>query len=185
MSGPSGAGKGTLIQRLLPVLPWVGTAISATTRPMRPGEVDGEHYHFLSEEEFVRLIEAGAFLEHVHYAGRRYGTLRSELDRLRAQGRCPLVEIELQGARAIRAELAGSFAVFIAPPSVEALRARLEDRGTDDAEVIEERMRISAGELAARDEFDAVIVNDDVEAAARELADALAAACGREGAGHG
>lgn len=182
MSGPSGAGKGTLIQRLLPIFPWVGTAISATTRPMREGEVDGRHYHFLAEDEFVRRIAAGDFLEHVHYAGRRYGTLRSELNRIRAEGRCPLVEIELQGARAMRADMPDAFAVFIAPPSIEALRARLEDRGTDDAAVIEERMRISAVELAARDEFDAVIVNDDVDTAASELARAVAAACGREGA---
>src|SRR5690606_17611639 len=103
VSGPSGAGKGTLIQGLLPRCPWVATAISATTRPRRPGEVDGVHYHFLSAEEFEARVAAGAFLEHVEYAGNRYGTLNSEIDRILAEGRCPLVEIELRGARAVRA----------------------------------------------------------------------------------
>lgn len=133
----------------------------------------------------MRRIEAGEFLEHVHYAGRRYGTLRSELDRLMAAGRCPLVEIELQGARALRADMPDSFAVFIAPPSVEALRARLQGRGTDDPAIIEERMRISAGELAAQAEFDQVIINDEVERAADALAAAVAAACAPEVNGDG
>lgn len=178
VSGPSGAGKGTLIKRLLPQFGWIATAISATTRRRRPGEVDGHHYYFLTDEEFDRRVEAGEFLEHVEYAGNRYGTLRSELERILAEGRAPLVEIELRGARAVRASIPGALAVFIAPPSVEELARRLEHRATDSPDEIAARMRTSEIELQARNEFDHVIVNDDVERATAELAAAVAGACG-------
>lgn len=178
MSGPSGAGKGTLIRGLLPRFPWIATAISATTRRIRPGEVDGVDYHFLSEEQFADAVGRGAFLEHVSYAGNRYGTLHSEIDRILADGRAPLVEIELRGARAVRAARPDALAVFIAPPSIEELERRLAGRATDTPGEIAERMRTSEIELRARDEFDCVIVNDDAEAATERLAAAVAAACG-------
>jgi guanylate kinase len=177
VSGPSGAGKGTLIAGMLARCPWATTTVSATTRPRRPGEDDGVHYHFIDEEEFVRRIEAGDFLEHVHYAGNRYGTLRSEVGRILAQGRAPVVEIELVGARAVRAAVPDAVAVFIAPPSVEELARRLERRGTDAPSDIEERMRTSEIELQARDEFDHVIVNDDRDRATDLLVEAVAEAC--------
>ena len=178
MSGPSGAGKGTLIAGVLPRFPWIEVAISATTRPPRPGEVDGLHYHFLSEDDFARRVEAGEFLEHVSYANNHYGTLRSEITRILSAGRAPLVEIELRGARAVREAMPEALAVFIAPPSLEELVRRLEQRGTDRAEDIAARMKASRIELRARDEFDCVIVNDDVAGATDRLAERIAAACG-------
>jgi len=143
---------------------------------MRPGEVDGRDYHFLEPEEFERRVREGEFLEHVTYAGNRYGTLRSEIDRIRAAGCSSLVEIELAGARAVRAAVPEAVSVFIAPPSVTELNRRLERRGTDTTGEITERMRTSRVELEACDEFDHVIVNADVEVAARELAEVVARA---------
>jgi guanylate kinase len=140
---------------------------------MRPGEVDGRDYHFLSPAEFERRAREGAFLEHVTYAGNRYGTLRSEIDRIIAAGRSSLVEIELEGARAVRTAIPDSVSVFIAPPSVQELGRRLELRGTDTSGEIVERMATSRVELEARDEFDHVIVNEDVDTAAQELADVI------------
>ena len=179
MSGPSGAGKGTLIEGILPRFPHVEVAVSATTRPIRPGEVDGRDYHFLTPGEFEARVVAGAFLEHVTYAGNRYGTLRSEVDRIIAGGRWPLVEIELAGARAVRANVPGAVAVFIAPPSLSELERRLEERGTDSEGAIAERLATSRVELAAMNEFDHVIVNEDVGVAIEELATVLAAATGQ------
>lgn len=152
--------------------------MSATTRPRRRNEVDGVHYHFLDEDEFLRRAEQGLFLEHVRYAGNRYGTLRSEIDRILAEGRAPVVEIELVGARAVRAAMPEALAVFIAPPSVEELERRLARRGTDRPDEIATRMRTSEIELRARDEFDHVIVNDDREAATDRLVAAVCDACG-------
>lgn len=144
--------------------------MSATTRRRRPGERDGEHYHFLSPEEFARRVEAGDFLEHVSYAGNRYGTLRSEIDRIVAAGRCPIVEIELAGARAVRTAVPDAVSVFISPPSLEELVARLGRRGTDTEDEIAARMATSRVELQARDEFDHVVTNDDRERAIEDLA---------------
>jgi guanylate kinase len=140
---------------------------------MRPGEVDGRDYHFLGPEEFERRVREGAFLEHVTYAGNRYGTLRSEIDRILAAGRSPLVEIELAGARAVRAAIPESVSVFIAPPSVQELSRRLERRGTDTTGEMAQRMETSRVELEARGEFDHVIVNEEVDAAADRLADVV------------
>jgi guanylate kinase len=174
VSGPSGAGKGTLIERILPRFPAVRVAVSATTRRRRPGEIDGVDYHFLSSGEFERRVAQGAFLEHVEYAGNRYGTLRSEVDRILAEGSSPLVEIELAGARAVRRDVPGAASIFIAPPSLAELARRLEHRATDTEGEIAARLETSRVELEAMGEFDRVIVNDDVEAAAGELAEALA-----------
>jgi guanylate kinase len=171
ITGPSGVGKGTLIRLLLDRFPSMALSISATTRKPRPGEEDGVDYHFLTAEEFQRRIDAGEFLEWAEYAGNRYGTLRSELER---DVDVLVLEIEVQGARQVRERVPDAISVFIAPPSDEALRTRLVGRGSDDPEQIEKRLAVAQEELAARDEFDHVVVNDDLEAAVQELADLVA-----------
>jgi guanylate kinase len=171
ITGPSGVGKGTLIRLLLDRFPRMALSVSATTRDPRPGEEDGVAYRFLSPEEFQRRIDAGEFLEWAEYAGHRYGTLKSELER----DADPLVlEIEVQGARQVRERVPEATSVFIAPPSDEALRTRLVGRGSDDPEQIEKRLEVAREELAAREEFDHVVVNDDLDAAVQELADLVA-----------
>jgi len=162
-------GKGTLIRGLLERIPALELAVSATTRAPRPGERDGAHYHFLSDDEFDRRLRAGEFLEHARYSGHRYGTLRSELDRRAASGVPVVLEIEVQGARQIRERMPEAEQVFIAPPSLEALRARLVGRGTDAAEDVERRLATARDELAAEPEFGHVVVNDRLETAVEEL----------------
>jgi guanylate kinase len=169
ITGPSGVGKGTLIRLLRERLPDLGLSVSATTRDPRPGEVDGVDYHFLSEADFDRLVRDGAFVEHAEYAGRRYGTLRAELERRAGAGEPVVLEIEVQGARQIRATLPEAFQVFIAPPSGDALRERLVGRGTDEPGVIERRLGVAEQELAAQGEFPHVVVNDRLHEAAEEL----------------
>ena len=169
ITGPSGVGKGTLIRGLMERLDGLELSVSATTRSTRPGERDGVDYHFLSPQEFERRVQAGQFVEHAHYAGRRYGTLRSELDdRVRA-GIPVVLEIEVQGARQVRAAMPEAVQVFIAPPSPEALRARLVGRGTDEPREVERRMRVAEQELEARAEFEHVVVNDRLEDAIEQL----------------
>lgn len=169
ITGPSGVGKGTLIRGLIERRPELELSVSATTRAPRPGEEDGVDYHFLTREEFDRRVEAGDFVEHADYAGRSYGTLRSELDR-RVQAGAPVVlEIEVQGARQVRAAMPEAVQVFIAPPSREALRTRLIGRGTDDTEEVERRLHVAEQELEAQPEFGYVVVNDRLEDALEEL----------------
>jgi len=170
VTGPSGVGKGTLIRALLHRLPQLELSVSATTRGPRPGEEDGVDYHFLTPEQFDERVRAGDFVEHATYSGNRYGTLRSELERRVRAGMPVVLEIEVQGARQVRSALPDSVAVFIAPPSREALRARLVGRGTDSAEQVEERLRTADVELEARPEFGHVVVNDRLEDAVNELA---------------
>jgi guanylate kinase len=169
ITGPSGVGKGTLIGELLRRVPELELSVSATTREPRPGEADGRDYHFLSAEEFDRRVEAGEFLEHATYSGNRYGTLRSEVERRLAEGRSVVLEIEVQGARQVRAAMPEAVLIFIAPPGPAALRERLEQRGTDSAEAIEGRLRTAELELESQVEFPHVIVNDDVQEAADRL----------------
>jgi guanylate kinase len=169
VSGPSGAGKGTLIAGVRKTFPELEIAISATTRPRRPGERDGVDYHFLSEAEFDRLVGQGGFLEHVEYAGNQYGTLRSEIDDRTRENRSVVLEIELAGARAVRQLLPEATSVFIAPPSVEELERRLERRATDSEADIARRIAVSRWELRAAEEFDYVIVNADIATATDEL----------------
>jgi guanylate kinase len=169
ITGPSGVGKGTLIRGLMERLPGLELSVSATTRRPRSGERDGVDYHFLSAEEFERRVRAGDFVEHADYAGRRYGTLRSELDKRVRAGAPVVLEIEVQGARQVRSALPGAVLVFIAPPSLEALRARLAGRGTDDSEEVERRMRVAEAELEAREEFGHVVINDRLEDALERL----------------
>ena len=170
ITGPSGVGKGTLIRGLMERLPQLELSVSATTRQPRPGEQDGVDYHFLSAEEFDRRIAAGDFVEHADYAGRRYGTLRSELDRRVGAGVPVVLEIEVQGARQVREAMPEAVQVFIAPPSLEALRTRLIGRGTDDQGEVERRLHVAEQELAAQSEFGHVVVNDRLEDALDELA---------------
>jgi guanylate kinase len=175
ITGPSGVGKGTLIRGLMREQPQLELSVSATTRGPRPGERDGEDYHFLSREEFDRRVAAGEFVEHADYAGRSYGTLRSELEDRIATGAPVVLEIEVQGARQVRAAMPEAVQVFIAPPSLEALRTRLVGRGTDDAEEVKRRLEVAERELEAQPEFSHVVVNDRLEDALSELNGIVAA----------
>jgi guanylate kinase len=179
ITGPSGVGKGTLIRGLMERIPGLELSVSATTRSPRSGERDGVEYHFLSGEEFERRVRAGDFVEHADYAGRRYGTLRSELDKRVRAGAPVVLEIEVQGARQVRAALPDAVLVFIAPPSLESLRTRLVGRGTDDPQEVERRMRVAEQELAAREEFGHVVVNDRLEDALARLSAIVAAELSR------
>jgi guanylate kinase len=181
VTGPSGVGKGTLIRTLRERMPELQLSVSATTRAPRPGERHGVDYHFLSDEEFERRARAGEFVEHATYAGRRYGTLRSELERRTATGVPVVLEIEVQGARQVARTLPEAVRVFIAPPSREALRARLVGRGTDDQEEVAARLKAAESELAAQDEFPHVVVNDRLEEAVEELAAIVASGMGAGG----
>jgi guanylate kinase len=175
ITGPSGVGKGTLIRGLMERIPALQLSVSATTRAPRPGERDGVDYHFLSRQDFERRVRAGEFVEHADYAGRRYGTLRSELEQRVRAGVPVVLEIEVQGARQVRAAVPDAVQVFIAPPSLEALRARLVGRGTDDPDEVERRLRVAENELSARREFRHVVVNDRLEQALEQLTAIVAA----------
>jgi guanylate kinase len=169
ITGPSGVGKGTLIRALRERVPGLVLAISATTRDPRAGERDGVDYHFLAADEFERRVRSGAFVEHADYSGRRYGTLRAELEQGLQTGTAVVLEIEVQGARQVREAIPDAVAVFIAPPDEAALRERLTGRGTDSDAQIERRLATARAELTAQGEFRHVIVNDDRERAADEL----------------
>jgi guanylate kinase len=169
ITGPSGVGKGTLIRSLLERVPELELSVSATTRAPRPGEENGIHYWFLDDEEFARRVEDGDFVEHAQYSGRRYGTLRSELERRLAAGVPVVLEIEVQGARQVREAMPEADQIFIAPPGEEALRARLVGRGTDTPESVEQRLATAREELRAQGEFGHVVVNDRLEEAVDEL----------------
>jgi len=169
ITGPSGVGKGTLIRTLLERCPDIELAVSATTRAPRPGERDGADYHFLDDDRFEALVGRGAFVEHARYAGRRYGTLRAELERRTRAGHPVVLEIEVQGARQVAVTMPEAVRIFIAPPSEAALRNRLVGRGDTAAEDVEDRLQTAREELAAQSEFGHVVVNDRLEEAANAL----------------
>jgi guanylate kinase len=172
ITGPSGVGKGTLIRTLLERVPELELSVSATTRRPRPGETQGVDYHFLGDEEFERRIDNDEFVEHAAYSGRRYGTLRSDLEQRLARGAPVVLEIEVQGARQVAETMPEAERIFIAPPTEAALRTRLIGRGTDSPEEVEQRLATAREELAARREFPHVVVNDrldDAVAALEEL----------------
>jgi guanylate kinase len=169
VTGPSGAGKGTLIQLVLPRFPELALSVSATTRAQRPGEVDGVHYWFLSPEEFDAKEKAGEFLEWVDYVGNRYGTLLSEIDRLRAAGKAPLLELETEGAQRVKRRVDRGVTVFVTAP-VEELERRLRERATESSGAIDDRISKAREQLEERGDFDYVVENDDRERAADELA---------------
>jgi guanylate kinase len=173
VTGPSGAGKGTLIQLVLPRFPDLAVAVSATTRPQRPGEEDGVHYHFLSPDEFEAKVQAGEFLEYVDYVGNRYGSLRSEIDRLRAAGKAPLLELETEGALRVKRREDHAVTIFVTAP-VEELERRLRQRATESSGAIGERIETAREQLALQDQFDYVVENDDRERAADALAAIIA-----------
>ena len=178
ITGPSGVGKGTLIRGLMERLDGLELSVSATTRAPRPGERDGVDYYFLARDEFDRRVAEGDFVEHADYAGRSYGTLRSELEERLRVGTPVVLEIEVQGARQVRAAMPEAVQVFIAPPSLDALRARLIGRGTDDRAEVERRLRVAERELEAQPEFAHVVVNDRLDDATRELTEIVASELG-------
>jgi len=169
ITGPSGVGKGTLISKLLERVPDLELSVSATTREPREGEVNGRDYHFLTPEEFDQRIEREDFLEFATYSGNRYGTLRSEVRKRLEDGHSVVLEIEVQGARQVRAAMRESIQVFIAPPGPEVLRQRLESRGADSADAIDARLEVAEQELAAQGEFAHCVVNAELERAAADL----------------
>ena len=171
ITGTSGAGKGTLVQELLRRVPDVALAVSATTRTRRPGEVDGVHYWFISDEEFDRRLAEDDFLEYYAFPwGQRSGTLWSELDRIRDQGKAPLLELEPNGALAVKGRVPDAVLFFIHAPDFEELERRLRERATESAGEIEERLALSRRQLDQAEQCDFLIVNDEIERAAEELA---------------
>jgi guanylate kinase len=169
VTGPSGAGKGTLIREVLSRAPGVGSTVSATTRGRRPGEQNGREYSFLTTEDFLTRVERGEFLEHVTYvSGHRYGTLRSELERIHGEGRVPLLELETEGALRVKSEVPGAVTIFISA-RVEELERRLRERATESTGEIGERIALARHQLEQADEFDYVVENDDLERAVEEL----------------
>jgi guanylate kinase len=174
LAGPTAVGKGTVASRVRADHPDVWVSVSVTTRAPRPGEIDGVDYSFVDDAEFDRLIDSGDLLEwaEVHGAA-RYGTRRTDVEQHLAAGRPVLLEIDVQGARQVRAQMPDALLVFLAPPSMEELERRLVGRGTEDVEERARRLRTAEAEMAAVDEFDVTIVNDDVATAATQLVDFL------------
>jgi guanylate kinase len=169
VTGPSGAGKGTLIHALVERVPELEVAVSATTRLQRRAEEDGREYWFLSDAEFVRRVADGDFLEHVTYvSGKRYGTLRSEVDRIAAGGKVPVLELETEGALNVKEDVPGAVTIFITAPIPE-LERRLRERASESEGEIGERIGLARKQLAQAGEFDYVVVNDDLARAADEL----------------
>ena len=171
VTGPSGAGKGTLIRELIERVPGIEATVSATTRERRRAEVDGREYWFLTDAGFLEGVARGEFLEHVEYvSGHRYGTLRSELDRIAANGHVPLLELETEGALRVKHEVPGAVTIFISA-RVDELERRLRERATESAGEIGERIELARKQLEQAGEFDHVIENDDLERAVTELTD--------------
>jgi guanylate kinase len=169
VSGPSGVGKSTVVARALALDPGIWLSVSATTRAPRPGEADGREYYFVEDRRFDELVDNDGLLEWAAFAGHRYGTPREPVEQHRESGTPVLLEIEVQGARQVREAVPGALLVFLAPPSWSVLRDRLLGRGTESPEAVERRLQAARDELAAADEFDAVLVNADVQECAESL----------------
>ncbi|MEO8946683.1 MAG: guanylate kinase [Gemmatimonadaceae bacterium] len=177
LSAPSGAGKTTIAQRLLEVRKDIGYSVSATTRPPRPGEVDGSAYHFLSTEQFERAVSNGEFAEYARVHGNMYGTLRREVERVLASQRNVVMDIDVQGAMQFSASFPAAVRIFILPPSGETLVARLTGRGTESQATIATRLRDAIGEIGVLDEFEYVVVNDDLDRAVAQVSCIIDAEC--------
>jgi len=175
VSAPSGAGKTSLLRALIPSDPRLQLSVSHTTRAPRPGEQDGEHYHFVDRARFEAMVAAGAFLEHAQVFDNFYGTAEQSVRDVLAAGRDVVLEIDWQGARQMRARFPEAVSVFIVPPDVQTLRERLSGRGQDSAEVIERRMRAARRELSHYGEYDYLVVNDDFAQALADLRAIVAA----------
>lgn len=169
VSGPSGVGKSSVVAELRRLSPDVFYSVSVTTRPPRPGEVDGEHYHFISRDAFAAMVAKGELLEHAEFAGNRYGTPRAPVEQALRAGHPAVLEIELQGARQVREAMPEARLVMLLPPSWGVLVGRLTGRGTERGDAVQARLAEAERELAAAAEFDAQVVNDDVHSAASRL----------------
>jgi guanylate kinase len=169
LAGPSGVGKGSVHRRLRERADDIELSVSVTTRRPRPGEVDGVDYHFVDDAAFDELVDQGRLLEWAEFAGNRYGTPRGEVEAAVAAGRVVLLEIEVQGALQVRERAPEALTVFLVPPSQQELERRLRTRGTEDEETIERRLRTAERELTHRDDFDHVVVNDDLERCVTEV----------------
>jgi guanylate kinase len=170
VTGTSGAGKGSIERILLQRIPELELAVSATTRERRPSEVDGRHYWFISDEEFDRRLDEKGFLEYITFPwGQRSGTLRSEIDRIQAAGRIPLLDLETDGARYVQEKVPASVTIFVTAPTFEELERRLRERATESSGEIGERLTLAREQLEDANRFDHVIVNDDLERAADEV----------------
>lgn len=177
LSGPSGVGKGTVVAAVRELFPHIWVSVSCTTRPPRPGEVDGVQYHFVDRPTFLEMLARGELLEHAEFAGNLYGTPSAPVFEHLAAGVPTLLEIDLQGARQVRQSSPDAYFVFLAPPSLPELERRLAGRGTEKASVVDARLALARVEMAAAAEFDRVVVNDDVRRAAGELVTLIEAVC--------
>lgn len=173
LTGPSGVGKGTLVRSLSQSHPELYLSVSVTTRSPRPGEINGKHYYFVSREQFEVMVAQGELLEWAEFAGNCYGTPRQQVEEKIREGKWVLLEIELEGARQIRASFPEAMRIFILPPSMQELEQRLRGRGQDSEEAIARRLRRASEEINAAGEFDFKIVNDNFEAALKEIEAAL------------
>jgi guanylate kinase len=169
IAGPSGVGKGTLISRLLQSDPSYQLSVSATTREPRAGEIDGKHYRFLSDNEFNQKVAAGDFLEWAEFSHHKYGTLKSEVSAILEAGKHVILEIELAGVRQVKQIAPEAIAIFVIPPDLAQLKERLIARGSEPTDQIESRLKIAETEISARNEFDWVLVNDELEASFTQL----------------
>ena len=169
ISGPSGTGKGTLIKRLMEEDPSLVFSVSATTRAPRPGEIDGVHYHFVTNEQYDQLVAENAFVEYATVHGNRYGTLRSEVYERLQRGENVVLDIDVQGALNVIASEKEKVSIFILPPSMKELRERLTGRGTETEEAVERRLHNAVWEISQKDRYEYKVINDDLEACVRTL----------------
>lgn len=170
ISSPSGGGKGTLIQHVLESVPDIGYSVSLTTRSPRPGEIDGDHYHFVTREEFQRVVEANGFLEYAEVHGNYYGTSREYIETIRETGKDVILEIDVQGAGWVLKRAPDAVSIFIMPPSFDVLRDRLTSRATEGADELATRLRNSADEVSQFALFEYVVINDVAASAGERLA---------------